>query len=49
MFNVEIIPNDFMGIRPELDKYLTIDTKRDLIRLEKIFTNVTEMSWPKFV
>lgn len=44
LFNVEILPNDFMGIRPELDKYLTIDTKKDLIRLEKIFHNVTDMS-----
>ena len=46
IFNVEILPNDFMGIRPDLDKYLTVDTKKDLIRLETIFTNVTELSLP---
>ncbi len=44
LFNVEILPINFMGIRPDLDKYLTVDTKKDLIRLEKIFSNVTDMS-----
>jgi len=44
IFNVEIIPNNFMGIRPELDKYFTVDTKKDLIRLEKIFMNVNRMT-----
>ena len=37
LFDVELLPNDYSGLRPELDKYLTIDTKKDLIRLEKLF------------
>lgn len=41
-FNVELLPSDFSGLRPDLDKYLTIDTKRDLIRLENIFDKLEE-------
>lgn len=41
LFNVELLPNDYSGLRPELDKFLTIDTKGDLIRLESIFGAIT--------
>jgi sialic acid synthase len=41
LFDVELLSNDYSGLRPELDKYLTIDTKKDLERLEKIFDGVT--------
>ena len=36
-FNVKLLPDDYQGLRPELDKFFTIDTKTDLIRLENIF------------
>jgi sialic acid synthase SpsE/spore coat polysaccharide biosynthesis protein SpsF (cytidylyltransferase family) len=37
LFDVELLPNDYSSLRPELDKYLTIDTRKDLVRLEKVF------------
>ena len=40
LFDVELLPNNYSGLRPELDQYLTIDTKIDLVRLEKIFDGV---------
>ncbi|QMU64026.1 MAG: hypothetical protein GKR88_06790 [Flavobacteriaceae bacterium] len=36
IFDVELLSGEFMGLRPDLDKFLTIDTKKDLVRLEKI-------------
>jgi sialic acid synthase len=37
LFNVELLPNDYSDLMPEFDKYLTIDTREDLLRLEKVF------------
>jgi sialic acid synthase SpsE/spore coat polysaccharide biosynthesis protein SpsF (cytidylyltransferase family) len=38
-FNVKLLPNDYMGLRFDFDKYLTVDTASDLIRLENILNN----------
>ncbi|MDG1974756.1 MAG: N-acetylneuraminate synthase family protein [Flavobacteriaceae bacterium] len=40
LFDVELLPNDYSSLRPELDKYLTIDTGKDLVRLEKVFDGI---------
>jgi len=40
IFNIKLLSNDYDGLRPDLDKYLTIDTKDDLIRLECIFSKL---------
>lgn len=39
-FKVEILPFDFMGLRHDLDKYLTIDTSEDLFRFEDMEKDV---------
>ena len=39
LFKVEILPSDYSGLRPELDKYLTIDTRKDLVWIEKLFNS----------
>lgn len=40
IFNIKLLSNDYDGLRPDLDKYLTIDTKDDLIRLDSIFSKL---------
>ena len=35
-FKTEALPNDFMGLRAELDEFLTIDTIEDLNRFEEM-------------
>ena len=39
-FNVKLLSDNYQGLRPDLDKFFTIDTKTDLIRLENIFKNL---------
>ncbi len=38
IFLLNALPKDFHGLRPELEKYLTIDTPEDLTRFEKMYT-----------
>lgn len=40
IFNTKILNSDFGGLRPELDKFLTIDTNKDLNRLEALLESV---------
>ena len=35
LFQTQLLPSDYLSLKPELDKYLTIDTNKDLLRLEK--------------
>jgi sialic acid synthase len=37
---VEILPADFNGLRHDLDKYITIDTNEDLIRMENMIVTL---------
>lgn len=39
-FRTLLLPNNFEGLRPELDKYLTVDTFEDLTRIELLFSQV---------
>ena len=45
-FKVQTLPPDFAGIRPELDRHLTIDTQDDLDRLERMFSDLEPLGSP---
>jgi sialic acid synthase SpsE/spore coat polysaccharide biosynthesis protein SpsF (cytidylyltransferase family) len=36
LFKVQTLPNNFSGLKPEIDRYLTIDTLDDLYRIESL-------------
>ncbi len=36
-FKIKTLPPDFAGLRPQFDKYLTLDTQDDFDRLEKLY------------
>lgn len=40
-FHVQTLPSDFAGLRNDLDRYLTIDTHDDLLRMDKLLEAVT--------
>ena len=40
VFKVQELPNDFGGLRPELDPYLTIDTGEQLDAFETMFDDL---------
>jgi len=40
LFDIELLPHNHSNLRPELDKYLTIDTREDLLILEKVFEGI---------
>ena len=40
LFDIELLPYNYSNLRPELDKYLTIDTREDLLILEKVFEGI---------
>ncbi|MCP9236787.1 N-acetylneuraminate synthase family protein [Lewinella sp. JB7] len=40
-FKLQTLPRDFGGLRNDLDRYLTVDTKEDLHRFEELLTSVT--------
>ena len=40
IFKVQTLPADFAGIRPDIDRLLTIDTQEDLERLERMFSDL---------
>lgn len=40
LFRVETLPAGFSGLRADLDKYLTIDTGDDLVRMEKMMKDL---------
>jgi sialic acid synthase SpsE/spore coat polysaccharide biosynthesis protein SpsF (cytidylyltransferase family) len=39
-YSLEIFPKDFGGLRKELDKYLTLDSIDDLIRMKSFFSDI---------
>ena len=45
-FKAQTLPPDFAGIRPELDRHLTIDTQDDLDRLERMFSDLEPTASP---
>lgn len=43
LYEVQVLPSDFEGLRQDLDKYLTIDTYHDLLRFEKMYEDLGEL------
>ncbi len=41
ILRVEMFPADFNGLRHDLDKYFTIDTNEDLVRMEKMIKKLS--------
>lgn len=48
LFKVLELPNDFEGLRPDLDAYLTIDTGEQLEAFERMFTTLDFTDGPDF-
>jgi sialic acid synthase SpsE len=44
IFNVKILPAGYMGLRSDLDKFLTIDNSEDLYRMESLFRDLEQKS-----
>ncbi len=47
-FKVEILPEDFMGLRPAMDKHLTVDTLEDFNRINALAKEVSLETRPDF-
>ncbi len=45
-FTVQTLPNNFGGLRSDLDKFLTVDTPDDLRRFEEMLLDLKEMKNP---
>jgi sialic acid synthase SpsE/spore coat polysaccharide biosynthesis protein SpsF (cytidylyltransferase family) len=45
-FKVQTLPNDFEGLRSDLDKFLTVDIPDDLRRFEEMLLELNEMENP---
>lgn len=44
IFNLNMIPKSSYGLRPELDKFLTVDTYEDIVRFEKMYADLERQS-----
>jgi sialic acid synthase SpsE/spore coat polysaccharide biosynthesis protein SpsF (cytidylyltransferase family) len=44
IFNVKTLPAGYMGLRSDLDKFLTIDNSEDLYRMESLFRDLEQKS-----
>ncbi len=48
IFKVQKLPNDFEGLRPDLDPFLTIDTLEQLKKFDKLYKHLSQENFLNF-